>query len=63
MDTALRIDTARLFDRFYRADESHSGLVNGTGIGLSIARATVEVHGGKIGVKQEGNTIVFRVVF
>ena len=50
-----------LFDRFYRADESHSGAVSGTGIGLSIVKATVEAHGGKTSAKQAGNTITFQV--
>ena len=45
---AEKLDISRLFDRFYRADESHSSAVGGTGIGLSIARATAEAHGGSI---------------
>ena len=45
---AEKLDISRLFDRFYRADESHSNAVGGTGIGLSIARATAEAHGGSI---------------
>ena len=61
VDAAGCADTSRLFERFYRADESHSGTVSGTGIGLSIAKATVQAHGGKISAKQEGNTITFRV--
>ena len=61
VDTAQSIDTTRLFDRFYRADESHSGAVSGTGIGLSIVKATVEAHSGKISAKQTGNTITFQV--
>ena len=60
-DGVRNIDAARLFDRFYRADESHSNTVSGTGIGLSIAKATVDAHGGRISAKQTGNTITFQV--
>lgn len=62
VDPAVHMDTARLFDRFYRGDESHSSTVSGTGIGLSIAKATVQAHGGKITASQAGNTITFRVL-
>ena len=58
---AAQTDTSRLFDRFYRADESHSNTVSGTGIGLSIAKATADAHGGRISAKQTGNTITFQV--
>lgn len=54
-------DISRLFDRFYRADASRSGKISGSGIGLAIARATVEAHGGSIQVQQNGNRITFRV--
>lgn len=55
------LDVTRLFDRFYRGDASHSGTVGGTGIGLSIAKATAEAHGGSIQARQEEGVITFLV--
>lgn len=53
----------RLFDRFYRLDESRSSHTGGTGIGLSMARAIAEAHGGRIGVESEGGkNICFQVI-
>ncbi|MCI5648733.1 MAG: HAMP domain-containing histidine kinase [Fusicatenibacter sp.] len=56
-------DLNRLFDRFYRPDESRSRNTGGNGIGLSMAQAIAESHGGKITVKSKnGKDILFRVV-
>lgn len=60
-DGAQELDLERLFERFYRADASHASRVSGTGIGLSIARATAEAHGGSIRAAREGGDIVFLV--
>jgi signal transduction histidine kinase len=52
----------RVFERFYRIDNSLSRGTGGTGLGLSICRGLVEAHGGQIRVKQtsaQGTTIAF----
>lgn len=38
----------RVFDRFYRGDESHSQAIEGCGLGLSIVEWIVKAHGGSI---------------
>lgn len=58
---AQSVDVTRLFDRFYRADQSHSGKISGAGIGLSIAKATAEAHGGTIRAERKENGFLFRV--
>jgi signal transduction histidine kinase len=43
-----------LFDRFYRADTARDRDHGGSGIGLAIAKALVEAHGGGISVSSPG---------
>ena len=52
-----------LFERFYRADASRNSGTGGHGIGLSVAKAIVQAHKGKISaVSPDGKSIVFSVV-
>lgn len=41
-------DLAHLFERFYRMDASRNSQTGGYGIGLSVAKAIVNAHNGKI---------------
>jgi two-component system OmpR family sensor kinase len=53
----------RIFERFYRADAGRSGDQGGSGLGLSIAAAVVQAHGGRIAVdRTPGGGATFRIL-
>jgi PAS domain S-box-containing protein len=57
-------EQAKVFDRFYRVDGSISKKTKGTGLGLYLAKAIIEAHGGTIHVKSKsgaGSTFYFTI--
>jgi len=64
-DTGIGIserDQKRIFDRFYQAERAYSRRFEGMGLGLSIARSLVDIHGGTLDVTSEiGKGSVFTI--
>lgn len=64
-DTGEGIDPADLphiFERFYRADRSRANTTGGSGLGLSIVKAIITAHGGKVWAQSqpgEGTCVAF----
>ena len=54
---------AHLFERFYRADSARSDAQGSTGLGLSIVRAIMDLHGGSAAVHADGGHIRFTLAF
>ena len=53
-----------IFERFYRADKSHSREIGGTGLGLAITKNAIQLHHGEIKVAStlgEGTTFDVRL--
>lgn len=66
-DTGIGIseeDQAKIFDRFFRAEDESVQKIRGTGLGLAIVNSLVEMHGGKLTVDSkpdEGSTFTFNL--
>jgi signal transduction histidine kinase len=55
---SLNFDTNELFERFKRGDAAR--VTEGSGLGLSIARSIVELHGGKMSLVTDGD--LFKII-
>ncbi|MDN5696647.1 MAG: cell wall metabolism sensor histidine kinase WalK [Rubrobacter sp.] len=66
-DTGVGIpeeDLPQLFERFYRVDKARSRATGGSGLGLSITREIIDLHGGEVSVSSEvgvGSTFEVRI--
>jgi signal transduction histidine kinase len=64
-DTGIGIgagEAERVFEQFFRARAAVQGQIQGTGLGLFISRAIVEVHGGSItAAPRDGGGTVFHI--
>ncbi|MGY1703047.1 sensor histidine kinase [Geodermatophilus sp. SYSU D00697] len=59
-----RQDRARVFERFYRVDQSRASSTGGTGLGLAIVKHVASNHGGSVSVWSEeglGSTFTLRI--
>jgi PAS domain S-box-containing protein len=66
-DTGVGIpedERSLLFNRFYRATHAQSEAINGSGLGLSIARSIAQLHGARISARSTpGQGSTFTVTF
>jgi two-component system heavy metal sensor histidine kinase CusS len=54
----------KIFDRFYRVDDSRRDSQFSSGLGLAIVKSIMTLHGGTVGVKSEpGGLTTFSLVF
>jgi signal transduction histidine kinase len=64
-DTGIGIpsdELPRIFDEFFRGEKAKQTVQQGTGLGMTIAKRVVDMHGGRIDVESEvGRGTTFRV--
>ena len=52
----------KIFEKFYRGDESRTSSTGGAGLGLAITKEIIELHSGKISVKNDDEYIEFDII-
>jgi signal transduction histidine kinase len=57
------VDQIHIFERFYKADKSRDRSLGGNGLGLSLVKKIVELHGGSIELQsQPGKGSAFKII-
>ena len=51
----MNFNEEEMFERFARGDKSRNSKVEGSGLGLAITKSIVELHGGEVQIKKEGD--------
>lgn len=60
-NTLSQDDLDKLYDRFYRSDQSRNSKTGGSGLGLAIAKSIVSLHNGDIWATLKDNKVTFNV--
>ena len=53
----------KIFEKFYRGDDSRKSSTGGAGLGLAITKEIIELHNGAITVKNDDEFIEFNIEF
>lgn len=51
----MNFDEDEMFERFARGDKSRNSKIEGSGLGLAITKSIIELHGGIVKIKREGD--------
>ncbi|EKQ52176.1 MULTISPECIES: HAMP domain-containing sensor histidine kinase [unclassified Clostridium] len=51
----MNFNEEEMFERFARGDKSRNSKVEGSGLGLAITKSIIELHGGEVKIKKEGD--------
>jgi len=58
----MKFNEKDMFERFARADKSRNSEIEGSGMGLAIAKSIVEMHNGNIEIEVEGDMFKIHII-